>query len=265
MLATTQRMTTTGPRSGGSRFFASPSRTWPRAPRSHATRPAHRSASRKLASGFLRSAPTPHARKVAAQAADERPACTIFSYQTVLGCAVAPNTGGEYKPPELQHVATGGNPFTWIADDWSAAGQGAVSNLSVTAGAGWRIGPVGSSATLNNQLSDGLLGGTGQINVTTSPKSGFGLGGNYYAGLGGGFKSATPTAGTFTISAGAGVFARIGIGWGQGGLTSVQFTGGLGFGLSADLQLGANAPVLKVHVSPSGDQTNQVGPILPWD
>jgi len=94
MLATMQRMTTTGPRSGGSRFFASPPCAWHRAPRSHATRPAHRSASQKLASGFLRSSPAPHARKVAAQAADERPACTIFSYQTVSGYTVAPNSAG---------------------------------------------------------------------------------------------------------------------------------------------------------------------------
>lgn len=96
MLATTQRMTTTGPRFGGSRFFASPPCAWPRAPRSHDPRPAHRSASRKLASGFLRSSPAPHARKVAAQAADERPACTIFSYQTVSGYTVAPNSLDPY-------------------------------------------------------------------------------------------------------------------------------------------------------------------------
>jgi hypothetical protein len=91
MLATMQRMTTTGPRSGGSRFFASPPCVWPRAPRSHDTRPAHRHVSRKLASGFFRSSPAPHARRVAAQAADERPACTIFSYQTASGYTVAPN------------------------------------------------------------------------------------------------------------------------------------------------------------------------------
>jgi len=102
MLETTQRTTTTGPRSGGSRCFASPPCAWHRAPRSHDTRPAHRTASRKLASGFLRSAPTPRARKVAAQAADERPACTIFSYQTASGYTVGPNSGeaalfGPYK------------------------------------------------------------------------------------------------------------------------------------------------------------------------
>ena len=85
-------MTTTGPRSGGSRFFASPSRAWHRAPRSHHPRPAHRRVSRKLAPGFFRSDSAPHARQVAAQAADERPACTIFSYQTTSGCAVGPNS-----------------------------------------------------------------------------------------------------------------------------------------------------------------------------
>jgi len=63
----------------------------------------------------LRSAPTPRARRVAAQAADERPACTIFSYQTVLGCAVAPNTGAA-NGGQYSHTTADGTvvltPFT---------------------------------------------------------------------------------------------------------------------------------------------------------
>jgi len=80
---------TPGPAYHSGSRFASPSR----APHRRNVRPANRRASRKLASGFFRSNPAPHARRVAAQAADERPACTIFSYQTASGYTVAPNSG----------------------------------------------------------------------------------------------------------------------------------------------------------------------------
>jgi len=84
-------LATTCPSSIRSRRLAPPSRracAWPN------SRPANRRVSRKLASRFFRSVPAPHARRVAAQAADERPACTIFSYQTVSGYTVAPNNAG---------------------------------------------------------------------------------------------------------------------------------------------------------------------------
>ena len=95
----TMQPTTTGPRSGGSRFFASP----PRTPRHNHARPASRSVSRKLAPRFFRSEPVPHARFGTTQAADERPACTIFSYQTTSGYTVASNKAD----PNLTFTANG--------------------------------------------------------------------------------------------------------------------------------------------------------------
>jgi len=142
---------------------------------------------------------------------------------------LAPNNPASSVPQYYHWPKKDGTPGGWNtypdprevenARVLSAFKSGLTENLSVTAGSGWRVGPVGSSATLNNPLSDGLLGGTGQVKVTTSPKSGFGLGGSYYAGLSGGFKSNNPTTGTFTLSAGAGLFTRISIGWGPSGLS----------------------------------------------
>jgi len=174
MLATTQRMTTTGPRSGGSRFFALPPCAWHRAPRSHDTRPAHRSASQKPASGFLRSAPAPHARQVAAQAADERPACTIFSYQTASGYTVAPNSGARspgYEPPGL--LASVGQGIAGAPQFWKDAVVNAIvdprapGSTIVTAieGAGsgiwnWQEGRPGAMTLGTSQimLSVGMVG-----------------------------------------------------------------------------------------------------------
>jgi hypothetical protein len=85
-MAATQRPSTSARRPFGREL--APCRRAPQSPRA---RPAHRLASRKLAPGFFRSDPAPHARRAAAQAADECPACTIFSYQTTSGYTVAPN------------------------------------------------------------------------------------------------------------------------------------------------------------------------------
>jgi len=91
MLATTQRMTTTGPRSGGSRFFASPRR----APRSRNAPPEKRGAGRKTASRKFFSAPPTSRPENSTQTLGTHQRNSVWAYDFALGCAVAPNSSAE--------------------------------------------------------------------------------------------------------------------------------------------------------------------------
>ena len=90
MLATTQRMTTTGPRSGGSRFFASPRR----APRSRNAPPEKRGAGRKTASRKFFSAPPTSRPENSTQTLGTHQRNSVWAYDFASGCAVAPNSTG---------------------------------------------------------------------------------------------------------------------------------------------------------------------------
>ena len=95
MLATTQRMTTTGPRSGGSRFFASPPCVWQRAPRSRNARPANRLAGRKTASRNFFRTPSKSRLETATQTLGTHQENYVWAYDFASGCAVAPKSGGQ--------------------------------------------------------------------------------------------------------------------------------------------------------------------------
>jgi hypothetical protein len=94
MTAPIQHRTTTGPRFGGSRFFASP----PCAPRRQKARPEKRVAGRKTAPGiFFAPVPERHL-EVATQSLGTHQENSICYYGIVSGCAVAPDSAGTTGP-----------------------------------------------------------------------------------------------------------------------------------------------------------------------
>jgi len=85
--------TTTGPRSGGSRFFASPPRTCRISHSRQTSRPAKRIAGRKTAPGiFLRTTPKTHPANLP-QVTETHQENSVTYYGIVLGCVVDPNSG----------------------------------------------------------------------------------------------------------------------------------------------------------------------------
>jgi hypothetical protein len=143
----------------------------------------------------------------------------------------------------------------------SSAYSGMHSAITVTASSSIRVGPVGSSATLSHNDTNIL---EGAINVTSSPRTGFGLTGSAYAGIKGGFQSSTPDAGTFSVIGGVGIIAKIDIGVSRTGMpSSINFTLGAGAGVGASyLTPGAQIPVVNAKVPYVGDPTNYVMPAL---
>jgi hypothetical protein len=82
--------TTTGPRSGGSRF-ASPPRAWRRAPRSRNSRPAKRFAGSKTASRKNFSRPSILRPELFPQVTETHQESVTYVFDFAPGCAVAPN------------------------------------------------------------------------------------------------------------------------------------------------------------------------------
>jgi len=90
----TMQPTTTGPRSGGSRFFASPPRTSRISYRRQNSRPAKRSAAQKTAPGiFLRTTPKTCPANLP-QVTETHQENSVTVVTIALGCAVAPNNAG---------------------------------------------------------------------------------------------------------------------------------------------------------------------------
>jgi hypothetical protein len=97
MMATMRTPTTTGQRQRGSRFFASPSRVWRRAPRWRNARPAKRVAGPKTASRIFFRAPPKTRPETATQTLGTHQETWVWAYDFAPGCAVAPNRTEEKK------------------------------------------------------------------------------------------------------------------------------------------------------------------------
>jgi len=94
--------TTTGPRSGGSRFFASPPRTCRVSHSRQTSRPANRVAARKTAPGiFLRTTPKTRPENLP-QLTETHQENSVFVCTIALGCVVAPN-----NPPKPKDDCVG--------------------------------------------------------------------------------------------------------------------------------------------------------------
>jgi hypothetical protein len=188
-MAATQRPSTSARRPFGREL--APCRRAPQSPRA---RPAHRLASRKLAPGFFRSDPAPHARRAAAQAADECPACTIFSYQTTSGYTVAPNSGttssSGYTDAQVAAILASGSTVSTaqpciMCHGMTADGQtGAVTQfagLSAIPGSGPNA-QLGYSVEANLTagavltLGPGIAGGVTALGATAVLPDGMGIG-----------------------------------------------------------------------------------------
>jgi hypothetical protein len=102
MTAAIQHRTTTGPRFGGRRFFASP----PCAPRRQKARPEKRVVGRKTAPGiFFAPVPERHL-EVATQSLGTHQENSVCYYGIVSGCAVGPNNAGTASVGPAQSVNT---------------------------------------------------------------------------------------------------------------------------------------------------------------
>jgi hypothetical protein len=130
MLATTQRMTTPGPRSARSRFASCR-----RAPRRRAVRPANRVSGQKTApGGFFRSPSKRHLAQPS-QVTETHQENSVCYYGIVSGCAVAPNrgaqTGGIYSiGRDIEGLRIGTHQFTAIVPrDISKAPSAYLVNL----------------------------------------------------------------------------------------------------------------------------------------
>jgi len=119
MLATTQRMTTTSPRSARSRFFAC-SRAQRRAPRLRNARPAKRVAGQKTASRiFFRTAPKTRQENVT-QTLGTHQENWFCGYDFALGYTVAPNSVGGLSHEAIEiftRLDTNGDGFINILDE----------------------------------------------------------------------------------------------------------------------------------------------------
>jgi hypothetical protein len=170
MTAVIQHRMNGSARQGGSRIFACP-RVQRCAPRLRHTRPANPLASRKLAPGIFRSNPAPHARPVAAQAADERPDCTIVSYETVSGYTVAPNNGTSALGNALGQIPLIGGVLGGVGNLVSGVGNVALGALT------------GNSSDIEDGVSEfgngvgGIVGGSLDLagKAWTFPNTAIGL------------------------------------------------------------------------------------------
>jgi len=171
---------TTCPNAMRSRRLAPPGKrasAWPH------SRPASCRVSRKRASGFFRSASAPHARQVAAQAADEHPACTIFSYQTTSGYTVAPNSiasavnqaiasGNLLASNNDGMFSDGSVPWVSRGGEAAAAGMGGMSSAPGSNTAflvGWLTGALPSQIIYgpNSKQTQDMMGSPGAAVMRT--------------------------------------------------------------------------------------------------
>ncbi|MGH8020206.1 MAG: hypothetical protein ACREIA_18395, partial [Opitutaceae bacterium] len=111
-------MTTTGPRSARSRFFAC-ARAQRRAPRRRNARPAKRVAGQKTASGIFFAVPSKTHLETATQTLGTHQRNSVFAYDFASGCAVAPNSGSTNG---LAAFADAGRRFTGDVTGWTDFG-----------------------------------------------------------------------------------------------------------------------------------------------